>query len=99
MLGGHTATQAEAWAQQCTSWGKAPDRAIKVFAIACARLYDEIAREDPRPWKKLFAAAAQDWAKYCSEKHSARCSHAHAGMTGVAGDGKAIICENNNGLQ
>jgi len=27
------------------------------------------------------------------------CPHADAGMTGVAGDGKAIICEDNNGLR
>ena len=47
-----------------------PDEAINVFAIACARLYDEIAREDPQPWKKHFAAVAQDWAEYRSEKHS-----------------------------
>ena len=25
--------------------------------------------------------------------------HADAGMSGVAGDGEAIICENNNGLR
>jgi thiamine kinase-like enzyme len=99
MLGGHTAAQAEAWAQQCTSWGKTPDKAINVFAVACARLYDEIAREDPQPWKKHFAAVTHDWAEYCSQKHSARCPHADAGMTGVAGDGKTIICENNNGLR
>ena len=41
------------------------------LAIACARLYDEIAREDPQPWKKRFAAVAQDWAEYRSGKHSA----------------------------
>jgi hypothetical protein len=74
MLGGHTAAQAEAWAQQCTSWGKTPDKAINVFAIACARHYDEIAREDPQPWKKHFAAVAQDWAEYRSEKDSVRFS-------------------------
>jgi hypothetical protein len=27
------------------------------------------------------------------------CPHADAGMSGVAGDGEAIICENNNGLR
>jgi len=27
------------------------------------------------------------------------CPHTDAGMTGVAGDGKTIICENNNGLR
>jgi hypothetical protein len=72
MLGGHTASQAETWAAQGTSWGKTPDHAINVFAIACARLYDEIAREDPLPWKKRFAAVAQDWAEYRSGKQSVR---------------------------
>lgn len=72
MLGGHTAAQAEAWAVQCTSWGKTPDHAINVFSIACARLYDEIARDDPQPWKKGFAAVAQDWAEYRRGKHSVR---------------------------
>jgi hypothetical protein len=72
MLGGHTAAQAEAWAQQCASWAKTPDEAINVFSAACARLYDEIAREDPQPWKKHFAAVARDWAVYRCEKHSMR---------------------------
>ena len=56
--------QAEASAQQCTSWRKTPDKAINVFTIACARHYDEIAREDPQPWKKHFAAVAHDWAEH-----------------------------------
>ena len=72
MLGGHTAAEAEAWAQQCVSWGKTSDDAISVFAVACARLYDEIAREDPQPWKKHFAVVAQDWAAYRLGKHSVR---------------------------
>ena len=71
MLSGHTAAQAEAWAAQCTSWGKTPNEAINLFAIACARLYDEIAREDPLPWKRHFAAVAQDWREYRSGKQSA----------------------------
>ena len=54
MLGGHTASQAEAWAAQCTSWGKTPDHAINVFGTACARLYDEIAREDPQPLEEAL---------------------------------------------
>jgi thiamine kinase-like enzyme len=72
MLGGHTAAQAESWAAQCPSWGKTPDHAINVFAIACARLYDEIARDDPQPWKKGFAAVAQAWAEYRSGKRGVR---------------------------
>ena len=27
------------------------------------------------------------------------CPHADAGMSGIAGNGEAIICENNNGLR
>ena len=78
MLGGHTAVQAEAWAEQCTSWGKTPHEAINVFANACARLYDEIAREDPQPWKKRFAAAAQDWVEYRSGKHNVPPGDSHS---------------------
>ena len=70
MPGGHTAAQAEAWAAQFTSWRTTPHEAINVFAVACARLYDEIACDDPQPWKKRFAAVAQDWAEYRSGKHS-----------------------------
>ena len=70
MLGGHTAAQAEAWAARCPSWGKTPSEAINIFALACSRLYDEIARDDPQPWKKRFAAVAQDWAEYRSGKRS-----------------------------
>lgn len=64
ILGGHAAPEAEAWARQCASWASTPTRAIDVFAVACARLYAEIAREDPQPWKRRFAAAARDWAEY-----------------------------------
>lgn len=63
MLGGHTACEAEAWAARCDSWGTAPDKAIDAFALACARLYAEIAREDPQPWKARLAAVAQEWAR------------------------------------
>jgi hypothetical protein len=47
MIGGHTAAEAEAWAAQCECWAVAPDKAIDAFALACARLYAEIAHEDP----------------------------------------------------
>jgi thiamine kinase-like enzyme len=66
MLGGHTAAQAEAWAAQCDSWTAASDKAIDAFALACARLYAEIAHEDLEPWKQRLAAAAQEWARHRS---------------------------------
>jgi hypothetical protein len=70
MLGGHTAPQAEGWAAQFISWSTTPQEAIKVFAVACARLYDEIGCDDPQPWKKTLDAVAQDWALYRSGKNS-----------------------------
>lgn len=66
MLDGHTAAQAEEWAQQCAPWATAPDRAVSAFATACARLYAEIACDDPQPWKLRLATAAQEWAEYRS---------------------------------
>jgi hypothetical protein len=78
MLGGHTAAHAEAWAAQCPSWDKTPREAINVFAIACARLYDEIAREDPQPWKQRFAAVAHDWAEYRSGEHNVPPGDSHS---------------------
>lgn len=53
MLGGHPAAEAEGWARRCGSWGKTPDEAINVFAIACARLYDEIATRTLSPGRSI----------------------------------------------
>jgi hypothetical protein len=66
MLGGHAAAQAEAWAAHCDSWASASEKAIDAFALASARLYAEIACEDPQPWKRRLAAAAQEWARHRS---------------------------------
>lgn len=44
MAAGHSADQAEALAARCPGWQAAPSAAIDVFALASARLYDEIAR-------------------------------------------------------
>jgi Ser/Thr protein kinase RdoA (MazF antagonist) len=68
MLGGHTTAQAESWAAQCDSWAAASDKAIDTFALACTRMYAEIAHEDPQPWKQRLAAAARDWARHRSQR-------------------------------
>ena len=39
-----------------------PSVATDVFALASARLYNEIARNDPQPFKQRLAAVAQEWA-------------------------------------
>jgi hypothetical protein len=64
MASGHTAASAEHWAAQCAGWGQAPAPAINAFAIASARLFAEIARDDPQPWKQQLASAADEWMTY-----------------------------------
>ncbi len=62
MAAGHSASQAEALAATCPGWRHAPSAAIDVFAFASARLYAEIARNDPQPFKQRLAAVAYEWA-------------------------------------
>ena len=62
MAAGHSASQAEALAPMCPGWQRAPSAALDVFALASARLYGEIARDDPQPFKQRLAAVAHEWA-------------------------------------
>jgi hypothetical protein len=62
MAEGHTAQQAESWAQRAPAWHTAPAGALDVFARACARMWQDIAEHDPQPWKQRMAAAAREWA-------------------------------------
>jgi hypothetical protein len=64
MAAGHSASQAEALAARCPGWQQAPSAAIDVFALASARLYDEIARQDRQPFKQCLASAADAWVHY-----------------------------------
>ena len=64
MAAGHSASQAEALAARCPGWQQAPSAAIDVFALASARLYDEIARQDPQPFKQCLASVAQAWVRH-----------------------------------
>jgi len=64
MANGHTPASAECWAAQCTGWGQTPPPAINAFATASARLFAEIARDDPQPWKQQLASAASQWMTY-----------------------------------
>ena len=62
MAAGHSASQAEALVTECPGWQAALSAAIDVFALASARLYDEIVRNDPQPFKQRLAAVTHDWA-------------------------------------
>lgn len=67
MASGHTAVSAERWAARCAGWDQAPAPAIGAFAVASARLFTEIADEDPQPWKRQLATAATQWMTYRAE--------------------------------
>ena len=82
MMAGHNASQAEALAAGCPGWQQAPSAAIDVFALASARLYGEIARNDPQPFKQRLAAVADEW--LC---HRLGASSARYEPTSVAGSG------------
>ena len=60
----HSASQAEALASTCPGWQQAPSAAIDIFALASARLYSEIARHDPQPFKQRLATVAHEWASH-----------------------------------
>jgi hypothetical protein len=62
IAGGHTAEQAESRAGELAVWERAPQKAVDAFALACARLWEEIAGADPDPWTARMAAAARTWA-------------------------------------
>jgi hypothetical protein len=64
MAAGHSASQAEALVAGCLSCQAAPAAAIDVFAVASARLYDEIARNDPQPFKQCLASVTRAWARH-----------------------------------
>ncbi|MFC8199960.1 aminoglycoside phosphotransferase [Streptomyces sp. NPDC057298] len=60
----HTAPDADACARQIPSWRAAPHDAVAAFSEANARLWDEIANQDPQAWKKGMARHAHDWVTY-----------------------------------
>jgi hypothetical protein len=64
IAGGHTAGQAELLAGAVPAWEKAPREAVNAFARACARLWEEIAEENPDPWTARMEAAARRWASH-----------------------------------
>ncbi len=64
MAAGHTPQEAEAWVQQTSSWDPSLDKDVDAFAVASARVWSEIARADPQPWKKQLADVAEQWRRY-----------------------------------
>jgi hypothetical protein len=61
---GHSPAEAEGWAARSVAWRTAPEDGVDAFAVAHARLWEEIAAADPRPFKWRMAGAARRWARY-----------------------------------
>ncbi len=61
---GHGPGDAEAWAARVPAWDAASERAVDTFAVASFRMWDEIARNDPQPWKARMQAGVRDWVAY-----------------------------------
>jgi len=61
---GHTAMEAEQWAQRCTAWQSADPAAIDSFAVATVRMYQHFQNRDPSPWRKAMTQAVIAWATH-----------------------------------
>jgi hypothetical protein len=64
MEAGHDVESAEEWAAQSREWDEADPADIDLFATANARLWQEIADQDPVPWTRKMATATSQWARY-----------------------------------
>ncbi|MER7820614.1 phosphotransferase [Streptomyces sp. NPDC096153] len=64
MEAGHTAQDADQWAQRFPSWASAPAGGVEAFSTANAAVWAEIASHDPLPWKQRMAGLAEHWAGY-----------------------------------
>ncbi|GIF42848.1 hypothetical protein [Actinoplanes xinjiangensis] len=59
---GHIPAEAACWAEQVPAWRTASPEAVRAFAVACAALGAERARQSPAPHLKQLADAAANWA-------------------------------------
>ncbi|MEV7930919.1 hypothetical protein [Kitasatospora sp. NPDC088779] len=62
--GGHSPAAAEAWAARVSAWRPGDPAVVDVFAQAQARMWAEIAGDDPDPWTDRLNRAAQLWARF-----------------------------------
>lgn len=66
---GHSAAQAESWAQSTSGWAQAEPAAIDLFATAIQRVWREIAAQNPGScWQARLADAAEMWSTYRTQR-------------------------------
>lgn len=61
---GHTPAAAEDWATTIPTWATASQPGIDAFTTISHRLWAQIARDDPQPWKIQLHAATQAWTEH-----------------------------------
>nr|WP_232328301.1 aminoglycoside phosphotransferase [Kibdelosporangium sp. MJ126-NF4] len=66
---GHTPAAAEAWAATIPAWQDAPTAGIDIFTVVNARLWEQIAHDDPQPWKQRLHRAALSWHEHRHRIH------------------------------
>ncbi|MBO1413507.1 aminoglycoside phosphotransferase [Streptomyces sp. FH025] len=62
--GDHSPAEAEAWAARLPAWRLGDPTVVDVFAQAQARMWADIAGDDPDPWTADLNQAAQQWARF-----------------------------------
>lgn len=61
MASGHRAHAAESMAARIPAYAGADPAHVDIFALACARMWKEIADDDGGAWAEFLAVAAHDW--------------------------------------
>lgn len=62
--GGHTAREAEVWAQRSPRWANVSPATLAGFAEANARMWTDIATRNPGDWSRILSDAARSWAAH-----------------------------------
>ncbi|MEU9080668.1 aminoglycoside phosphotransferase [Kitasatospora sp. NPDC004745] len=66
--GGHSPAAAETWAARVPTWKSGDPTVVDAFARAQARMWTDIAGDDPDPWTAGLNRAAQRWARFRSAR-------------------------------
>lgn len=64
IVAGHTATEAEQWANTIPLWRSTPDTTRTAFAVAIWGIWEFLERDQPLPVRPPLTAAARTWAHH-----------------------------------
>jgi hypothetical protein len=64
MAAGHRPAEAEAWAGLVPAWADAAREAIDTFTLISLHMWEEIAADDPQPWKQRVRTTVEEWVAF-----------------------------------